>query len=80
MTETFSVKKNSFSDRKYFMHQKLISVKNLVFVILSVNSRENFQWEIGVSVILDDWDNDFVEPCTGESFKSEDFWQILFTV
>ena len=66
----FSVTEFCFCHRKFFccsnlfLGQKLVLSKILFFGhFFYVISREKFPWEMGVSVILDNQDNHFVEPC-----------------
>ena len=87
LTETFFegrifyVKEFFFSDKNFFLCQKLVLSKIPFLGILYQISREKLPWEMRVSIILDNPDNHFVEPCLcvcpHRNFETEwngDFW------
>ena len=77
VTLTFFCEGNLFLSRKvtiiWFCDRNLFC-QNYPFFILYVISREKFPWEMGVSVISDNQDNHFVEPCSHVSPDCQIEW------
>ena len=73
-----SVTETSFCQTNYFLWHKLISDRNFLWhehysvtnTCFWQNSKEKFSWEVGVSVISDNQDTHFVEPCKRVRFEA----------
>ena len=62
--KTISVTETCLSNKKVFLLERLVLWQKHIFVFLHMNLGGKFLWETGVSVISDNGDNKFVEPCT----------------
>ena len=83
----FSATETFFCDRKLLLWHRLVSLtkqkfflyfcdRNIFFGFLPVNFSEKFLWEMGVSVISDNGDDNFVEPCQSVSFLFGQCWAV----
>ena len=61
LKKLLSVAETCFCDRNLFLWQKLVSVTCFTFLRLVLSTK--FLPDLGVSIISDNWDNNFVEPC-----------------